>query len=888
METYEDGRWLSCKVHVPSTNSDISHRSILKLLTCREGIRDHAVHSSVMTLLDRNLEKLKENLRGFFRPTSVYHLAAEALSAIEDVHVLGYVHRDIKPTNFCVGLQAAAVRLFLIDFGEAVKIGKNIKFATPDAYTLPYMAIDAHKRAAAKPKMDLEAWFYTFSEMLYPQILTWKQSYNEAEIMDAKTRFWSNLNVSLTACAPQIMEAARMINAKTDKIDYNGLRKLMDDARNALLKGVPFTLEWVKEMPRVMPKRGEPITVQHDLTDDMKSAREAKSVRESKSVREMKSAREAKSTRSVRQKKSSLPQQQPGHEKASYVDELRKSLTTSLIQRFRFRPKKKKLAAMIASSDTGSAETASAEGTASDTVSVEPDMKIGEKAGPTHEKKAKDEAKESAFRKRIIKIGMAKKPPPVAPVESADKYPEPVKAPDQAAAQAPTEPSAKEPESDSVAQSGQSEQKPEGTPKESLFHRLSMHLKKKPATAETGEKAAVPSASTASSAATTATSSVEPSQTHTEGTTGTQPSSTKEQEGTFFQRVSLRVLKKKKGASRPPEEKSQTVEEKAPPSAEPIPSKPPEPSTAPQVEQKVEEKKADTTAQPSEEAKDRRTQLLGKLKRTEQKAAEQGASTGEQAPKKIEGQKESNADRKETGKTKEGSVAESSEAKTKEVDAKTIESAEKKSKDTSDKKAAEGASADKKGKETGPSDVEEKSVRKLLRRMLSRKKKETVASDQKGSDQGAPVGEQGQKDTTAPVGDQKETVKAKEQTVAEASETKTKEISAKTTEGDEKKGMGSGEKAASADKKDKEGSLTKTTEAKESAPVEQKTEEAGPSEKKKKEEASTDKKPAEGPPPEKKTGETAEKKEEQKPPEQATTPKKSKIRALWMKFRGKE
>ncbi|KAK6023904.1 hypothetical protein OSTOST_10297 [Ostertagia ostertagi] len=836
----------------------------------------------VMTLLDRNLEKLKENLRGFFRPTSVYHLAAEALSAIEDVHVLGYVHRDIKPTNFCVGLQMAAVRVFLIDFGEAVKTGKNIKFATPDAYTLPYMAIDAHKRAPAKPKMDLEAWFYTFSEMLYPQLLTWKQSYNEAEILAAKTKFWSDLSVSLTACAPQIIEAAKIISAITDRIDYNGLRKLMDDARNSLLKGAPLTLEWVKEMPKVMPKRGEPIAVQHDLADDMKSARELKSTRESRSTRQLKSTsdtrstREAKSTRSVRQKKGTAQQQpQPGHEKVSYVDELRKSLTTSLIQRFRFRPKKKKLAAMIASSDTGSAESGSTEPVASDTVSVEPDMKMGDKAQPTPEKKGKDEAKESLFRKRIIRIGLSKKPPPIASTESAttDKSPEPSKATEQAAAQP-----------------------------------------------------AAPSANGASSAATTSAGSAEQSQAQTEGSTGsTQPSPSKDQEGTLFQRLSMRVLKKKKGASKPAEEKTiQTVEEKGPPSAETIPSKPSEPSTVPQVEQKAEEKKADTTPQTGEEAKaDKRLQLLGKLKRykkkattgaeaspsaptceapappqpqtdstpatsttapsdveersirkllrrflpkkkkdtagTEQKAAEQGASAGEQGAKKVEGQNEPAPDQKETGKAKEGTAAEPSEAKTKEVDAKTVESADKK----------------------GPSDVEEKSVRKLLRRMLSRKKTVTVGSEQKGSDRGTSAGEQ--KDSTAPAGDQKETVKAKEKTVADSSEAKTKEIDAKATEGDEKKGTSTSEKGASADKKGKDGSLPKTTEAKESSSTEPKTEEAASTEKKNKEEAAVS-----TPPPEKKSGETAAKKEEPKPPEQPVIPMKSKIRALWMRFRGKE
>ncbi|KAK6040973.1 hypothetical protein COOONC_21523 [Cooperia oncophora] len=133
----------------------------------------------VMTLLDRNLEKLRENLRGCIRHTSVYHLAAEALSAIEELHALNYVHRDIKPTNFCIGLAASAVRLYLIDFA-------------------------------------------------YPQLLTWKQSHNEVEIQEAKTKFWNNLSESLTACSPQIVEAAKMINTMNSlKLTTSWLRRLI-------------------------------------------------------------------------------------------------------------------------------------------------------------------------------------------------------------------------------------------------------------------------------------------------------------------------------------------------------------------------------------------------------------------------------------------------------------------------------------------------------------------------------------------------------------------------------------------------------------------------------------------------------------------------------------
>ncbi|VDO35921.1 unnamed protein product [Haemonchus placei] len=634
----------------------------------------------VMTLLDRNLEKLKESVKGTFRPTSVYHLAAEALSAIEDVHVLGYVHRDVKPTNFCVGLQVAAVRLFLIDFGETVKSGKAISYATPDAYSLPYMSIDAHKRAVAKPKMDLESWFYTFSELLYPQILTWKQSHNEAEIQEAKTKFWDNLAESLTSCSPQMKEAAKIIKSATDKIDYNGLRRLMDEARDSHLKGTPLTLEWVKKMPKVMPKRGEPINLTHLDTDQ--------------------------STRSSKKK-----QKEKAQEKVSHVDELRKSLTMSLFQRFRFRPKKKKLATMIANSDAGSAESTSGEGQASDSVAVEPSEKPkSENVEPTpaQEKQAKDEPKESVFERSIRRIRTKLKGTP-KPSEStsSEKSAEPAKSTEPAAPQ-------QRPSSETV--------KPSPAPSQ-------------------GPTPAVTAATVGSTESTEARPKSTPAP--------SQPS--KEHEGTFFQRISLRVLRRKKTAApatKPPEEKVEAAEEKIS-QPEPTTSKSSEKPTSLQSDRKEEPKKVEAEAQPAEEGKgEKRSQLLEKLKRY--------------TKKKSPGTKE-------------------------EVQP-TVTSSE-----TTPVPQSDGSSA---ASGKASSDDDKSMARRLLRRFLSKKKKSPTESDQEGAAQGgsskAPdsTKEGGQKDSG--IADQKGSVRDKE----------IKEVATKTTDS---------EKKAEERKSDEAGSAKKTT-----------------------------------------------------------------------------
>uniref|UniRef100_A0A1I7X0T1 non-specific serine/threonine protein kinase n=1 Tax=Heterorhabditis bacteriophora TaxID=37862 RepID=A0A1I7X0T1_HETBA len=126
---------------------------------------------TVMTLLDMNLEKLREELGGKFKLATVFYVANETLSAIWDLHIRGYVHRDIKPTNFCLGVGTMASKVFLIDFGETVKKGKKIKYSTPDAYSLPYWSIESHKRGPAKERADIESWFYMILDMCVHSLL---------------------------------------------------------------------------------------------------------------------------------------------------------------------------------------------------------------------------------------------------------------------------------------------------------------------------------------------------------------------------------------------------------------------------------------------------------------------------------------------------------------------------------------------------------------------------------------------------------------------------------------------------------------------------------------------------------------------------------------------
>ena len=72
-----------------------------------------------MDLMGPSLESMFENTLRKFSLKTVLMLVDQMISRIEYVHNRRFIHRDIKPDNFCVGHNKTAHKIFLIDFGLA-------------------------------------------------------------------------------------------------------------------------------------------------------------------------------------------------------------------------------------------------------------------------------------------------------------------------------------------------------------------------------------------------------------------------------------------------------------------------------------------------------------------------------------------------------------------------------------------------------------------------------------------------------------------------------------------------------------------------------------------------------------------------------------------------
>ena len=79
----------------------------------------------VMDLLGPSLETHFKFCYGRFTMKTVLMLADQMIRRIEYVHNKNFIHRSIKPENFCMGLGPHRNKVFLIDFGRSKKYIEN-------------------------------------------------------------------------------------------------------------------------------------------------------------------------------------------------------------------------------------------------------------------------------------------------------------------------------------------------------------------------------------------------------------------------------------------------------------------------------------------------------------------------------------------------------------------------------------------------------------------------------------------------------------------------------------------------------------------------------------------------------------------------------------------
>ncbi|CAI2349969.1 unnamed protein product [Caenorhabditis sp. 36 PRJEB53466] len=133
------------------------------------------------------MEKCGENLTDlrkatplnrFSVATSLYILS-KFIEALQMMHSIGWLHRDVKPANVCVGLHSPR-HLYLLDFGMSrifVEKDGNLKarrVTAPFRGTLRYVSVNIHRRQDASRWDDIWSAFYIATENMVG-FLPWRR-----------------------------------------------------------------------------------------------------------------------------------------------------------------------------------------------------------------------------------------------------------------------------------------------------------------------------------------------------------------------------------------------------------------------------------------------------------------------------------------------------------------------------------------------------------------------------------------------------------------------------------------------------------------------------------------------------------------------------------------
>jgi len=216
----------------------------------------------VMTLVGKSLQDLrKENPLQHFSMGSAIGAGIQTLEALEDLHGIGYLHRDVKPGNYTIGRAELNElrKIYILDFGMARKftneqgVIRRPRAAAGFRGTVRYAPISCHIQRELCRKDDVEVWVYMCVELTTGN-LPWKnvQDMNEVGEFKKRVRLPQFQNELFNGCPREYAEILTYVDTLKyyDKPDYQKIYGLMRRAFTS--QGVQeFPYDW--EKPAVSP-----------------------------------------------------------------------------------------------------------------------------------------------------------------------------------------------------------------------------------------------------------------------------------------------------------------------------------------------------------------------------------------------------------------------------------------------------------------------------------------------------------------------------------------------------------------------------------------------------------------------------------------------------------
>ncbi|CAJ0932163.1 unnamed protein product, partial [Mesorhabditis belari] len=210
----------------------------------------------VMTLVGKSLQDLrKEGPGGHMSLGTAVSVGIQSLEALEDLHSIGYLHRDVKPGNYTIGrVELRELRkVYVLDFGMCRKftneqgVIRKPRQAAGFRGTVRYAPISCHLQRELCRKDDVETWLYQQVELTTGN-LPWKNIQDMNQVGEYKKKCRNQPFVAeLFAGCPPIYESVMRLCDNYKYYDAPDYVKIYGMMRTIFAQGVPeFPYDWEK------------------------------------------------------------------------------------------------------------------------------------------------------------------------------------------------------------------------------------------------------------------------------------------------------------------------------------------------------------------------------------------------------------------------------------------------------------------------------------------------------------------------------------------------------------------------------------------------------------------------------------------------------------------